>query len=180
MCSSDLLTSATSRMAGAVMETVADAAASVGGTASKAYDAATGALTDSGPAIKRVVRDQSSAATGLAGGLQGNLKDTFQRQPLLLGAIGIAIGAGMAAAVPRTQFETEYAGETAERVTEQVKEFASQQVDRVTSAAERTVAAVKDEVVAQGLTSQGAKETAAAIGEKIKTAAKSARGPRPS
>jgi hypothetical protein len=82
----------------------------------------------------------------------------------------------MAAAAPPTQLETEYAGDAAEMVTAQAKEFATAQVDRVTAAAGRTLEAVKDEAVAQGLTPQAAKEGVAAVGEKIKTVAKAARG----
>jgi hypothetical protein len=100
---------------------------------------------------------------------------TFERQPLLLGAIGLAIGAGMAAAVPTTETEQEFAGETAATVTAQVKEFASGQVDKVTETAQRTLDAVKQEAAAQGLTADAAKEAAAAIGDKVKKVAQAAR-----
>jgi phage-related protein len=167
------LRSAASRAADTVRETVTDVAATVGNTASQAYDSARGAVTD----INDNFRDGTGAATGMAGTLQGNLKDTFERQPLLLGAIGLALGAGMAAAVPPTQLETGYAGEAAEKVTAQVKEFATAQVDRVSAAAERTLEAVKDEAAAQGLTPQAAKDAAVAVGAKLKTVAKAARSP---
>lgn len=183
------LRSATARVADTMRETVADVSASVSNTASQAYDAVTGAVTDTTsagkdnlcePAVggKDNLHEQAVQATGFASTLQGNLKDTFERQPLLLGAIGLALGAGMAAAVPPTRLETEYAGDAAERVTAQVKEFASAQVDRVSAAAERTLQAVKDEAAAQGLTPQAAKEGVVAIGGRIKTAAKAARNPR--
>jgi hypothetical protein len=171
------LRGAASRAADSVRETVADVAATVGNTASQAYDSARGAMTDGASEIKDDFRDGTRAATGMAGTLQGNLKDTFERQPLLLGAIGLALGAGMAAAVPPTQLETEYAGDAAEKVTAQVKEFATAQVDRVSAAAERTLEAVKDEAAAQGLTPQDAKDAAVAVGEKLKTVAKAARSP---
>jgi hypothetical protein len=170
------LRSAASRAADTVRETVNDVAATVGNTASQAYDSARGAVTDSASEIKDNFRD-GTAATGMAGTLQGNLKDTFERQRLLLGAIGLALGAGMAAAVPPTQLETEYAGAAAEKVTAQVKEFATAQVDRVSAAAERTLEAVKDEAAAQGLTPQAAKDAAVAVGAKLKTVAKAARSP---
>ena len=64
---------------------------------------------------------------------------------------------------------------TAERVTDQLKEMATTQVDRATAAAERTVEAIKDEAQAQGLTAAAAKEGAAAIGRKVKTVAAAAR-----
>jgi hypothetical protein len=171
------LRGAASRAADSVRETVADVAATVGNTASQAYDSARGAMTDSASEIKDDFRDGSRTATGMAGTLQGNLKDTFERQPLLLGAIGLALGAGMAAAVPPTQLETEYAGDAAEKVTAQVKEFATAQVDRVSAAAERTLEAVKDEAAVQGLTPQAAKDAAVAVGAKLKTVAKAARSP---
>lgn len=171
------LRNAASRAADSVRETVADVAATVGDTASQAYDSARGAVTDSASGMKANFRDGTGAATSMAGTLQGNLKDTFERQPLLLGAIGLALGAGMAAAVPPTQLETEYAGDAAEKVTAQVKEFATAQVDRVSAAAERTLEAVKDEAAMQGLTPQAAKDAAVAVGAKLKTVAKAARRP---
>ena len=171
------LRGAVSHAADTVRETVSDMAATVGNTASQAYDSARGAVTDSASGIKDNFRDGTGAATGMAGTLQGNLKDTFERQPLLLGAIGLALGAGMAAAVPPTQLETEYAGDAAEKVTAQVKEFTTAQVDRVSAAAERTLEAVKNEAAAQGLTPQAAKDAAVAVGAKLKTVAKAARSP---
>ena len=169
------LRSAASQAADTVRETVADVAATVGHTASQAYDSTIGAVTDSASEIKDNFRDGSRAATSMAGTLQGNLKDTFERQPLLLGAIGLALGVGMAAAVPPTQLETEYAGDAAEKVTAQAKDFAAAQVDRASAAAERTLAAVKDEAAVQGLTPQAARDAAVTVGEKLKVVAKAAR-----
>jgi hypothetical protein len=170
------LRSTTSRVAETVRETVADVATTVGNTAAQAYDSARGAAGDRASEIKDYLRDGTGTATSMAGTLQSNLKDTFERQPLLLGAIGLAIGAGMAAAVPPTQLETEYAGDAAQKLTAQAKDLASAQVERVAAAAERTLEAVKDEAAAQGLTPQAAKEGIAVVGEKMKSVAKAARG----
>jgi hypothetical protein len=43
---------------------------------------------------------------------RSNLSNVFKAQPLALGAIGIAIGAGIAATLPATQLETDHFGET--------------------------------------------------------------------
>jgi hypothetical protein len=40
----------------------------------------------------------------------------FKAQPLALGAIGLAIGARIAAALPRTEMEADYLGETSDTV----------------------------------------------------------------
>jgi hypothetical protein len=168
--------SAGSRVVDGVRDTISGASVSVRETASQAYDAVKGAVSDSTSKTTQSTTVQAGTAQGMAGVLQSNLKDTFERQPLLLGAIGLAVGAGMAAGLPSTQIEAEFAGDTADRVTAQVKEFASEQIDRVTETAKRTLDAVKEEAAAQGLTPEAAKDGAVAIGEKVKTVANAARG----
>jgi hypothetical protein len=154
-----------------VRDTVSSAAASAGETATNAYDAVKDTAAESTSRMTAGV----SGTGGLPGTLQQNLTDTFERQPLLLGAIGIAIGAGMAAAAPATQMETELMGDTADRVKAQATQLASTTVDKVTETAERTFEAVKQEAAAQGLTPQAARAGAAAVGAKLKTVAKTAR-----
>ena len=158
-------------MVDGVRDTVSGAATSAGETATKTYDAVKD--TAAGPASR--VTASVKGTDGFTGTLQQNLTDTFERQPLLLGAIGLAIGAGMAAAVPRTQMETEMVGDAADRVKAQAAEFASTTADKVTETAERTLEAVKQEAAAQGLTPQAARAGAAAVGAKLKTVAKTAR-----
>jgi hypothetical protein len=154
-----------------VRDAVSGAATSAGETATKAYDS----VKDTAAVSTSRVSAGVSAADGLGGTLRQNLADTFERQPLLLGAIGLAIGAGMASAVPRTQMETDMVGETADRVKSQVADLASTTVDKVTETAERTLEAVKQEAAAQGLTPEAARAGAAAVGAKLKTVAKTAR-----
>jgi hypothetical protein len=183
---------AVSSAAESVGDAVSGAAASVGDAASQAYDSVGDAASQAYGAVKGAVAESApkgnahrkgnarhampnAAAAGMAGAMQDNLKETFARQPLLLGAIGLAVGAGMAAGLPGTKIESEFAGDTADRVTAQVKEFASEQVDRVTDTAKRTFDAVKQEAGAQGLTPAAAKDGAAAIGDKLKTVAQAAR-----
>lgn len=96
-----------------------------------------------------------------------SLKTTFERQPLLLGGIGLALGSVIAAALPRTRMEADIAGEASDRVSEQVKEFAADATGQIKDAVTRASAAVKDEAEAQGLTVEGAKAGAAALKEKV-------------
>jgi hypothetical protein len=156
-----------------VRDTISGAQTSVGDTATKAYEAVKDAAADSASRVSA----SANSAEALGGTLQQNLADTFERQPLLLGAIGIAIGAGMAAAMPTTQMETDMIGDAADRMISQVADIASTTVDKVTETAERTFEAVKQEAAAQGLTPQAARDGAAAVGAKLKTAAKAARDP---
>ena len=99
--------------------------------------------------------------------VRSNLSDIFEAQPLALGAIGIAIGAGIAAALPGTEIEADYLGETSDTVREKAAEFAAEQTDRVTTVAVKVVDAVKEEAATQGLTLEGAKTAAGDISAKV-------------
>jgi hypothetical protein len=91
---------------------ISGAATSAGETATKAYEAVKDTAADSTSRATAGV----SEADGIAGSLKQNLADTFERQPLLLGAIGLAIGAGMATAIPATQTENNMIGDATDRV----------------------------------------------------------------
>ena len=99
--------------------------------------------------------------------VRSNLSDLFRAQPLALGAIGIAIGAGIAAALPATEIEADYLGETSDTVKAKAAQFAAEQTDRVTSVAGNVAEAVKKEAATQGLTLEGAKTAAQDIAAKV-------------
>jgi hypothetical protein len=99
--------------------------------------------------------------------VRSNLSDVFRAQPLALGAIGIAIGAGIAAALPATELEADYLGEASDAAREKATEFAAEQTDRVTTVAENVVQAVTEEARKQGLTLEGAKSAAGDVSEKV-------------
>jgi uncharacterized membrane protein len=85
------------------------------------------------------------------------LTGLFRAQPLALGAIGLAIGAGIAAALPKTDVEDAYLGEVSQTVRTQAAEIAGQQVDRATALASDVVEVASAEARKQGLTPDGAK-----------------------
>ena len=99
--------------------------------------------------------------------VRSNLSDLFKAQPLALGAIGIAIGAGIAAALPGTEMEADYLGETSYTMKAKAAQFAAEQTDRVTSVAGNVVEAAKKEAATQGLTLEGAKTAAGDISAKV-------------
>jgi hypothetical protein len=61
--------------------------------------------------------------------VQNDLGALFERQPLVIGAVGLAIGAGIAAAFPTTEVESRLAGETSDQVKSRTRRFASEQVE---------------------------------------------------
>jgi hypothetical protein len=96
-----------------------------------------------------------------------NLSDLFRAQPLALGAIGLAIGAGIAAALPATDVEADYLGEASDNLREQAADFASDQVTRMTTVAEGVITAASDEARKQGLTLEAAKSVISEVPGKL-------------
>jgi hypothetical protein len=100
--------------------------------------------------------------------VRSNLSELFEAQPLALGAIGLAIGAGIAAALPPSEVEAAYLGETSDTVKAKAAEFAAEQTARATTVAQDVMGAVTDEASKQGLTvEKGAKSAAGDISAKV-------------
>ena len=128
--------------------------------------------------VTRIGRERTDALSDYARALpesgsnmmenaRDNLTELFRAQPLALGAIGLAIGAGIAAALPATELEAEYLGNTSDALKEQAHEFASGQTARVMDAAEAAVTAAAEEANRQGLTVEGAKSAASEMSAKL-------------
>jgi hypothetical protein len=99
--------------------------------------------------------------------VRSNLSDVFRAQPLALGALGLAIGAGIAAALPATELEADYFGETSDTVKAKATEFAVEQTNRARTVAGNVMEAATEEALKQGLTVEGAKSAAGDISAKV-------------
>jgi hypothetical protein len=107
------------------------------------------------------------AGSGIFDDIRSNLSEVFKAQPLALGAIGIAIGAGIGAALPATELEVDYLGEASDAAKAKASDFAADQADRVISVGENVANAVNEEARNQGLTMEGAKSAAGDISAKV-------------
>ena len=65
---------------------------------------------------------------------RGGVDYLVREQPLALGAIGLAVGAILAAMAPRTQKEEELMGEASRNLMEKAKETGSQQLEKAQDA----------------------------------------------
>ena len=139
--------------------------------------------TTSGDGIETATRMASEYSKALPDSadvlatVRGNLTDLFKAQPLALGAIGLAIGAGIAAALPNTDIEKSYLGETSETLKSKAAEIAGQQIDKAATVAAAVVETAADEARRQGLTIDGAKaamdDLSGKIGRVVDAAGKS-------
>jgi hypothetical protein len=96
-----------------------------------------------------------------------NLTDLFKAQPLALGAIGLAIGAGIAAAIPGTEAENAYLGEASETLRSKTSEIAGQQVDKATTLATQVIDVAAEEARKQGFTTEGVKAAADDLANRV-------------
>jgi hypothetical protein len=96
-----------------------------------------------------------------------SLTELFRAQPLALGAVGLAIGAGIAAALPKTEVEDAYLGEVSQTVKTQAAEIAGQHVEKVSTLTSDVIEAASAEVRKQGLTPDGARAAVDDLTERV-------------
>lgn len=168
--------------AGKVLETARSTLKSGADFGSGGVTSATETLWDGGAAAldgaARFGREHADAASEYArfipesgaemfDTVRTNLTELFRAQPLALGAVGLAIGAGIAAALPGSEVEAVYLGEASDTVKAKVAEFATEQTARATTVAADVIEAVTEESRKQGLTVEGAKLAVGDISEKV-------------
>jgi hypothetical protein len=162
----------------AARSTFRSGADSIGEHVTSAKDALRDGGADALDSATRFGRDYADAASDYARSIPGagaemfdaarsNLTELFRTQPLALGAIGFAIGAGIAAALPSSEVEAAYLGETSDTVKAKAAEFAAEQTARATTVAEGVMGAVTEEARKEGLTVEGAKSAVGDISAKV-------------
>jgi len=119
------VTHAARQIGDAAAQTVQGAAASAGDIASRSADAVT-------TAAQKLERKGEK----WGGALQQNIETLFTQQPLTLGIVGIAIGAGIAVSLPTTEAEQTLMGEASDLVQNQLSGVAGQVKELASSAVE--------------------------------------------
>lgn len=130
-------------------------------------DKATRFAGEQADALSDVTTSLPEEGTELTEGVRSGLTDLFQRQPLALGAIGFAIGAGIAAVLPSTRTEADYLGEASDAAKEMAQEFAGQQAARARRVGEKALDAAAEEARKQHLTMEDARSAAGKAAEKL-------------
>lgn len=131
---------AVSETASGVRDSVADAAGRVseaaGGIADSARETAEQVGEMASSAYRRVTDAASSAdPRGYARDARHNadrgMRWMLQEQPLLLGALGLAVGAAVGALIPGTEVENRWMGETREELMGQARQTAEEAYEGV-------------------------------------------------
>ena len=158
---------------------IADGAATVAGTAARAYDAASSYASEAASSFGSSAYDASRAGSRLvrsqAGHVQQTVGEFFEEQPLALGVLGLALGAGVAALLPTTEIEREYLGETSDEVKAQARALAGEKLGEAKDLASHALDEVQREAQAQGLTGQALKDSAADFKDRVANVASAAK-----
>jgi len=131
-------------------------------------------LSDAAAEAASVLSDRLESVASAGGEysrvLKSRLSDSLDRQPLLLGAIGLAIGAGIASSFATTKAEQEWIGERGAQARDAVQGALNEAKDR----AQEVLSEVQEEASRQRLTVEAAKEAASSVASKLRNVAGSA------
>jgi len=85
--------------------------------------------------VKETATDLASRAKDSASSVGTRFGELCRENPLAVGAVAVAAGTAVGLMLPSTQFESEYIGETGERLVESVEDVARGALDKVQDAA---------------------------------------------
>ena len=143
---------------------VRDRAASAAQSAGETVQDYSGAVADQVSDLAAQAQEQLETASQQ---LIQQARRLMEEQPLLAGAIGLAIGAGIAAVVPKTTTEQEIMGDASKAVKEAATEFAEQGYETAKDVVGRVSEAAMNAADEEGLTGAGVKDLAGSAAEKV-------------
>lgn len=142
--------------AATIGEDAADAITDMAGIAAQGMSSAasrTGsAISDAGMATSRVVRSTASTAWHEAEYMGHSVREMLEDRPLAIAAMGLAAGAGLALALPRTEVERNLLGEQSEALRERARTLAMQGIDDAREGGEAALAQAMRDARANGIT----------------------------
>jgi hypothetical protein len=125
-------------------------------------------VSETGEQLWHGARDASDRASYYGRRMRRGFFDTLHEQPLVLGALGLAAGAALGAALPATEREDEWLGDSRDRLKERAKEAGWEQVEKARAAAGAAYSAAREEAERQGLTLEGGKAAAESAAESVR------------
>jgi hypothetical protein len=115
---------------------VSETAASTRETAARSMHAVSQRWAETSTSVRDRARQAAESGRRQAERARDGFQYMLREQPLALGAIGLAVGAAVAAAVPRSRQEDEWMGEASDRMAQQAKQMGREQLDKARQATE--------------------------------------------
>jgi hypothetical protein len=149
------------RASGESVRQMADAAVGMGRDAAHSIGEKTSEYADS---AKQAAQDASANVQRLAGDAQRTWQRMADEQPLVIGALGVALGALLGAGLPSTGTEDRLMGKASDALKETTMGEASRQFEQVKDVAAETYENVAGEIKEKGLSTESAKHAVDKIG----------------
>ncbi|MET0257745.1 MAG: DUF3618 domain-containing protein [Methylobacterium sp.] len=164
--------SAVSDAASSVADAVSGAASSVASGASHLTESAGDAVSRAGQAGYRTAAQAGDRVAAYGRQAKRSFFETLQDEPLVLGAVAIAIGAAIGAALPSTRTEDEWLGETRDKLRDDALDYGRDTLDKAQTVAGKAYEAASAEAEDKGLVPKGGEgET---IADKLSSVVKAA------
>ena len=147
--------SAVGRSARTVGDMVADAASSAGSIAADASQTVRDNLSEGKRWVEGVAGGASSGAGDLAAKARQSATDLFENEPLIIAALGLAVGTAIGAMLPRTSLEDQNLGAYSDKVRGTAQDLMKKGVEGAKEVAAEAYQTVKDEADRQGIGNSG-------------------------
>jgi ElaB/YqjD/DUF883 family membrane-anchored ribosome-binding protein len=95
-----------------------------------------GTASDLAHRSTETLNNLGTKAKDTASSLGTRVEHMFRENPLAIGAVAVAAGTAVGLMLPATKFESEYIGETSERLVDKAQEVARETIDKVQNAAQ--------------------------------------------
>src|SRR5918994_7545514 len=163
----DSITDKVAGAASSAMEMAGEAADSVGQTFADARESIAG----SARGLAGGARSFADRSRGMGAQARHAAEDMFEREPLVLAALGLTLGTAIGAMLPHTRLEDETLGKYGRKLRHAGEDLYEKGVEEAKDVAAEAYGAAKEEADRQGLTGDDETTVADRIGEVFKSAA---------
>lgn len=143
--------SAVGSSARAVGEMVSDVAGAAGTMVDEAAQKVRGNLTEGKRWVDGLADSATSGAKDLSAKARQSATDLFESEPLVIAALGLAIGTAIGAMLPRTSVEDQNLGGYSDKIRDSAQDLMEKGVEGAKEVAAEAYQTVKDEADRQGI-----------------------------
>jgi hypothetical protein len=157
------------RGGGSLTDKVTAAASSAMQMASEVTGSAQQAFSGTADSIERSAGDFAGRSRGMGSQARHAAEDMFEREPLVLAALGLTLGTAIGAMLPHTRLEDEALGKYGGKLRDAGEDLYEKGMEEAKEVAAEAYDAVKEEADRQGLTGDGDTTVADRVGEVFKS-----------